>query len=385
MIEKRISLVKGDGSGPEMMAVACEIAIEAAKKDDIQIVFEETPMGWNAYDEHGDTVPESSFRRATEIGVMFFGGVGDPSLDKTLGAKHPEMKPEARALLRVRKEWGLLLNYRFFPFDKKFADLSPLKNERIPDGLFWQMWVRYLLEDSYFGTVDLMQYIPADVRERLGIKLKHEITGNEEMVTELAYYTKANLEKYFRVVFALARKVGLPVICVNKANVMSRYEFWNRVCARIAKEFPDVEVRYQYVDSANELLFNPGALNAVIPCGNEHGDVVTDGAAKANASMGMMYSASENPDNRMAMFESGAGTAPTLAGKDMANPIGRILAGAMMLRHIGAPRGADAIEKAVNEILTAGWRTGDILSQLDDKNKLLGTKAMGQMILSRLS
>lgn len=384
MKQKMIALVRGDGAGPEMMAVACAVAVEAAKKDGIEIIFVETPMGWNAFEEYGDTVPEWSFRRATEIGIMFFGGVGDPLFDKTLGAQYPEMKPEARALLRVRKEWGLLLNYRFFPFDKKFADLSPLKNERIPDGLFWQMWVRYLLEDSYFGTVDLMQYIPVDVRERLGIKLKHEITGDENMVTELAYYTRENLEKYFRVIFSLARKVGLPVICVNKANVMSRYVFWNKVCARIAKEFPDVEVRYQYVDSANELLFNPEALNAVIPCGNEHGDVVTDGAAKANASMGMMYSASENPDNRMAMFESGAGTAPTLAGKDMANPIGRILAGAMMLRHIGATNGADAIEAAVKETLVAGWRTGDLFSESDDKGKLLGTRAMGEMILSRL-
>ncbi|MDP1995136.1 MAG: isocitrate/isopropylmalate family dehydrogenase, partial [Ignavibacteria bacterium] len=102
MKEKRIALVTGDGSGPEMMAVACGIVIEAAEKDGVEIIFEETPMGWDAYEEYGDTLPQESFKRAVEIGTIFFGGVGDPKIDDTVGAEKPEMKPEARCLLALR-------------------------------------------------------------------------------------------------------------------------------------------------------------------------------------------------------------------------------------------------------------------------------------------
>lgn len=381
----QIALVEGDGSGPEMMAQATKVVKTAAERDDMQIEFVPTPMGWCAFDEFGDTVPEKSLTRATELGLIFFGGVGDPKLDETLGVERPDMMPERKALLTIRKNWGLLLNFRPMLYRPEWAHLSPLKSELIPKEGVEQVFIRFLLEDSYFGTADLCDSIPENLRQQLGIKLRDEVTGEEEILTELSYYRRETVEKYFRCAFALAQQKGLPLICFNKSNIMPRYVFWNKICARIGKtEFPDVELRFQFVDSGNALLFNPTELNGVIACGNEHGDIVSDGAAAGVASLGVMYSSAVNPDTEAAMFESGAGTAPTLAGQDKANPIGRILSGAMMLRHIGAETGAKEIETAIDRTLQDGFRTADIASETDDLDKILGTTAMGEKIVSFL-
>jgi len=385
MAEKRIALVMGDGSGPEMMAAACSVAIEAAKKDNIKIVFEETPMGWNAYAKYGDTFPVDSFNRATELGTLFWGGVGDPKYDKTIGREHPEMMPEARALLPIRSVWKLLLNFRPLILYKYLAHLAKVRPETIPKAGVKQVWVRFLLEDSYFGNTDLMSQIPQDIRDRFGIKLKAEVTGEEEMVTELAYYRRETIEKYFRAIFNYAKQVGLPVISIDKANVMSRYVFWRKICTRIhQQEFPDVKLNVQLVDSANALLFTPAAFNAVIACGNEHGDILSDGAAGA-WSLGMMCSSAINPDTGAAMFESGAGTAADIVGQNKANPLGRILTAAMMLRHIGASNGAEAIEDAVQKALQQGYRTADLVPpDGSDTWAILGTREMGEKVLSFL-
>lgn len=385
MIEKKIALVTGDGSGPEMMKVACAVAVEAARKDQIGIVFEDTPMGWNTYEKHGDTFPQESFRRAVQLGTIFFGGVGDPKLDNTIGAERPEMKPEARALLALRSNMGLLLNFRPVIYLKPLAHLALVKPETIPDEGVRQIWIRFLLEDSYFGNQDLGKQIPSEVNQKLGVKLKKDVTGDEDIVADIAYYRRSTIEKYMRAAFSHAREMELPLISIDKANVMARYDYWRRIATRIGKEeFPDVPLTSQYVDSANALLFTPAKLHGVIACGNEHGDILSDGAAAALGSMGLMCSSAINPDTGAAMFESGAGTAPTLAGQDKANPLGRILTAAMMLRHIGAKNGASAIEHAVDTVLQGGYRTTDLFSRTDDPKKLLGTSAMGEMILSRL-
>lgn len=384
-MKKTIALVTGDGSGPEMMAVACAIVIEAAKKDGIEIEFEETPMGWNAYHEFGDTLPAKSLERAVELGTIFFGGVGDPKYDDTIGKEKPEMKPETRVLLTIRKRMGLLLNFRPMIFYPELKHLSRLRPEFIPDWVVKQIFIRFLLEDSYFGTADLMDKIDVATREKLGIKLKKDVTGSEEMITELAYYRKETVEKYIRAAFNYAKAADLPLLSVDKANVMARYDFWRRIVTRIGKEeFSNIPLRHEYVDAANSMLVDPARLHGVIACGNEHGDILSDGGASVPGGMGMMCSSAVNPDTGAAMFESGAGTAPTLAGKDIANPSGRILTDAMMLRHIGAPNGANAIESAVNRMLKEGYRTHDLYTPDIAPDKLLGTKATGDLVLSYL-
>jgi len=383
MTKKIIALVLGDGAGPEMMREACRIVIAAAKLDNLEIEFVKTPMGWNAYEEFGDTFPEESFKKAVEIGTIFFGGVGDPKFDKTIGKENPEMMPEARALLTLRKEMGLLLNFRPMIYYKSLDHLSMVKPENIPEEGVTQFWVRFLLEDSYFGNLDLRHKIPEEIKNKIGLKLKQDVSSDDEIIVDMAYYRRSTVEKYIRACFNCARELKLPLISIDKANVMARYDLWRKTVTKIgAREFSDVELIHQLVDSANSLLFTPAKLRGVLACGNEHGDILSDGAAAALGSMGLMCSSAVNPETQAAMFESGAGTAPTLAGKDKANPLGRILTGALMLRHIGAKKGAKAIEKAVEKVLLDGYRTGDLFSAGDDPKKLLGTRAMGEKILA---
>ncbi|MDD2807672.1 MAG: isocitrate/isopropylmalate family dehydrogenase [Patescibacteria group bacterium] len=381
----KVALVRGDGAAPEMMAAAVEIAIDAAKLDAVDLRFTDTPMGWNAYDAYGDTFPSSSLAEATEAGLLFFGGVGDPQFDSTIGVQKPNMRPETRVLMGIRKQWQLLMNFRPMIYHPALSHLANVKADKIPACGIEQHFVRFLLEDSYFGTSDLRGNIGTVASGQLGLKCKAEVTGLEEIVSELAYYRRETLVKYFRAAFAYARAKGLPVISIDKANIMARYKFWRDVVTAIGRsEFPDVELRHQLVDSANSLLFTPAALHGVIVCGNEHGDILSDGAAAALGSMGMMCSSAVNPDNGMAMFESGAGTVPTLAGQNKANPLGRILTAAMMLQHIGANIGAAAIERGVRTALLDGFRTVDLASLTDRPDMILGTQEMAEEIGRRL-
>ncbi len=383
MRKVQVALVEGDGSAPEMMAQATKIAVAAAKLDDIEIEFVSTPMGWSAYEKYGDTLPDESFKKASELKILFFGGVGDPKLDDTLGKEKPEMKPEGRCLLTIRNSWGLLINHRPAVFYPELRSIAKVRPEAIPETGVRQDWLRFLLQDSYFGTRDLLGLVPGEFRRVLGLKTKDQVDGGEYQITELSYYKRETLLQYFRFAFEYARKIGVSVIAVDKANVMPRYVFWRKLITNLhEREFPDVPMQNIYVDNTCQLLFNPAKLHGVIICGNEHGDILSDGAAESVGSLGLMCSSAINPDTGQAMFESGAGTCPTLAGQDKANPIGRILTAALMLRHIGAGKGADAIERAVKGVLEQGYRTADVVSYCDDPDKVLGTAEMGEKILN---
>jgi 3-isopropylmalate dehydrogenase len=381
-----IALVTGDGSAPEMMRVACQIAHRAAEKDGHSLEFHETPMGWNAYQDFKDTLPALSLERAINLGTVFFGGVGDPKFDDTIGVDNPIMKPEARCLLPLRSKMGLLLNFRPMVYYKDLDYLANVKPEAIPAEGIKQIWIRFLLEDSYFGNSEFLSGALNEEAKRLGVKLKGMVTGDENLVTDISFFRKVTVEKYIRAAFREAETLGLPLISIDKANVMARYDFWRKIVTRIGKEeFPNIRLSHQLVDSANALLFTPAKLHGVIACGNEHGDILSDGAAGALGSMGMMCSSAINPDTGAAMFESGAGTAPTLAGQDKANPLGRILTAAMMLRHLGATNGANAIETAVNNVLRKGYRTGDLISGNQSCVTIVGTKEMGSLVLNEIS
>jgi len=377
-----IALVLGDGAAPDMMRVACDIVSQAARYDDAEISFVETPMGWNAHKQFGDTFPEESFAKASEIGTLFFGGVGDPELDKTLGKQFPEMRPEARCLLGIRDEWDLLLNFRPMIYRPDMKDFMKVRPEFIPDEGVEQHWIRFLLEDTYFGTKKIRPVWNTKFAAKFnGVLLKDEVTGDEEQVIDLAYFNAETIKKYLRYAFQYAKQKNLPLISIDKSNVMARYKLWRDIATRIgAEEFPEVDLRHLLVDAANALLFEPAKLHGVIACGNEHGDILSDGAAGAIGSLGLMHSSAINPDTGQAMFESGAGTAADLAGQDKANPIGRILTAGMMLRHLELPTAADAIEYGVKAVLDAGWRTGDIATASTPGSKVVGTTEMGRLI-----
>ena len=160
----QVALVLGDGAAPEMMVQAVRVVETAAALDSLRIEIIETPMGWNAYERGGDTLPARSLAVATQIGTLFFGGVGDPDLDETIGSEHPDQRPEAKVLLTIRKQWGLLLNFRPIIYYPELRDLTRLRPDLIPDQGIEQIFVRYLLEDSYFGVSDLFDRIDGTTR-----------------------------------------------------------------------------------------------------------------------------------------------------------------------------------------------------------------------------
>lgn len=389
MITKEIALTIGDGSAPDQMANACLIVGDAAKKDEIQIVWVQTQMGWCVYKERGDTLPKESLETATKIGLLFFGGVGEKALDKTWGKENPKMKPEGRCLLTIRDQWGLLINERpaiYHPWLRGISHVAGIQSGRtpIPEGGIQQIWLRYLLEDGYFGNRNLSGELNDEVIQKLGIKQKDDVVGNESMITNMSYFTDRKVWEYFYYAFTRARKMGLPLICVDKSNVMPHHVFWRKIAEIVhEKEFPDVEMKVLFSDAAVQALFHPELLHGVIACTNVDGDYLSDGALEAVGSMGLMHSSAINPTTGAAMFESGAGTYPEAKGKDIANPIGRILTGALMLRHIGAVKGAIAIEQAVRETLKAGYRTPDLVSGASGEIPV-GTDVMAEQIYNRL-
>jgi 3-isopropylmalate dehydrogenase len=380
----KIALVTGDGAAPEMMAVACAVAKRAAVLDYVNIEWVETPMGWNALRQYGDTLPEESLRKVLDLGIVFFGGVGDSKIELGLAPEQAYLKPETRCLLRIRKELGLLVNVRPVIINEVLRPLARLKLDELPPGGIRQIWLRLLNQDVYFGNVDLLPLVPPDLARELGLMMKQDVTGTEDRVVEFAYFTKENLEKYFRIALGMARSLGLPAISIHKANIRALFVFWQKIMQRIHDtEFSDVTLTHQLVDSANALLFKPEKLHGVVICSNDHGDTATDGA-NGIFTLGMMYSSSVNFGTGSALFESGAGTAYDIAGLNIANPFGRIRTAGLMLEHIGAPTGARAIEEIFFGIIRDGWRTRDLVSAGDDPRQILGTKEIGELFLSRL-
>ncbi len=386
---KKIALVKGDGIGPETMTVCCPIIEKAAAKHDLlKIEWVEAPMGWSAFDDPNlrDTFPESSLQTALECGIVYFGAVGDKVRDDTDGEKYPGMKPETKALLGLREGLDLLINWR------------PIV---VPDQGINQLWGRFALEDGYMGKrfidawlkVTGIPDVPDDLAQRVvrhlfdmyGVKHKQDVTTDDHTITEFSYFTRRNIERYARYMLAYAQTHGLPVTNVHKANILARSLFWQKVIREIQEEeYPDVEMTDLFVDAGVARLVARTFPNGIILAGNEHGDIGTDGAG-AYESLGTMRSATINPDdNSKGLFESGAGTACDIAGKGIANPIGRLGAGSEMLRHIGATKSADNVDRAIRETLDEGWRTQDIAKAGDGPEMVVNTEGMAEQIILRI-
>jgi 3-isopropylmalate dehydrogenase len=383
----RVALVEGDGAAPEMMAVACAVAQKAAEQDGVYFDFEKTPMGWDALGKFGDTLPAESLAKATDIGLLFFGGVGEKALDKTLGVQFPKMRPEGRCLLTIRDKWGLLINERPAIFHPELRGLAKVRENEIPASGIRQFWLRYLLEGEYFGNREFIGNIGHEAEKLMGLKLKDDVTGDEPVISNIEFLTQANVVRYFRYAFGRARELKMPLICVAKANVLPTHlYFWLNAKRIQREEFPDVDLReVVYSDDGTQLLFEPSKLEGVIACTNKDGDMLSDGALKAVGSMGLMCSSAINPVTGAAMFESGAGTYPEAKGKDIANPIGRILTGAMLNRYVGNLSAAQRTEASVRKTLLAGYRTPDLFKDgVDDSSKLVGTTEIGRLVISNL-
>ncbi len=351
-----LAVVKGDGIGPEIVTEAEKVLDKIGEMFGHTFNYTDILAGGCAIDATGVPLPEESVRIAKESDSVLLGAVGGPKWDTLPGDKRPE-----KALLGLRSELGLFANIRPAKMYKALADACPLKPEISENGLDLVI-VRELTGGLYFGE-----------RGR---------RDNGEVAYDELKYSRSEIERIGRVGFELAKKrKRKKVTSVDKANVIETSRLWREVMHELSKEYPEVEFEDMLVDNcAMQLVRNPGQFDVIIT-ENMFGDILSDEASMTTGSIGMLPSSSLG-STKLGMYEPIHGSAPDIAGKNVANPIATILSCAMMLRDsFDLLDEAECIENAVAEVLNSGYRTADIMS---DGGKLLGTREMGDKIVETL-
>lgn len=339
-MSKKIAVLPGDGIGPEIV----EQAVKVLKALGCDFEMEYADVGGVAYANHGHPLPDATLKLAKESDAILFGAVGDFKYDHL--ERH--LRPE-QAILGLRKALGLFANLRPAKCFKELTSASTLREE-VVSGLDLVI-VRELTGDIYFGTPRGRRTAPDG-----------NFPGAPEAFDTMRY-TVPEVERIARVAFEAARKRRGKVTSVDKANVLETSQLWRDTVIEVAKEYSDVTLEHMYVDNAAmQLVRAPKALDVVLT-GNIFGDILSDEASMLTGSIGMLASASLN-DKKQGLFEPSHGSAPDIAGKNIANPIATVLSAAMMLRYsFDMNDEADAIEKAVEKVLADGVRTGDIMSE----------------------
>ena len=351
---KKIAVLPGDGIGPEIVAQALKVL----KALDLELQMEEAPIGGAGYEAAGDPLPEATLKLAQASDAVLLGAVGDWKYD-TLPR---DMRPE-RGLLRIRKGLNLFANLRPALLYPELASASTLKPE-VVSGLDI-MIVRELTGDIYFGQPRGISTL--DNGEREGINTMR--------------YNESEIRRIGHVAFQIAMKRNKKVCSVDKANVLETTELWRQVMIELSKEYPEVELSHMYVDNAAMQLVRAPKQFDVMVTGNIFGDILSDEASMLTGSIGMLPSASLDANNK-GMYEPSHGSAPDIAGKDVANPLATILSAAMMLRYtFNDEANAVRIENAVKKALTLGYRTADIWTEGTNK---VGCNAMGDAVVAAL-
>ncbi len=347
----KIAVLPGDGIGPEVMSVACGLLDIIGDKANVQFVKEWADIGGIAIDNHGVPLPESTLKICEASDAILFGSVGGPKWESL----PPEKQPERGALLPLRKHFSFYANLRPVVIHPVLSDLSPLSQSRIKNGVD-MLIIRELTGDVYF----------AEPKGR-----------DQDRAYDTMAYTRAEIERIARFAFEAARKRKKRLHSIDKANVLTTMVFWREIVNSIANEYPDVSVIHMYVDNAAmQFVINPGQFDVVL-AGNLFGDILSDEGAALTGSLGMMPSASLN-EKGFGLYEPAGGSAPDIAGKDIANPIAQILSMGMMLRFsFGMHSEAGKIEQAVMNVINKGTRTKDIANS---DCQTTGTKEMGEKI-----
>ncbi|MEB3211884.1 MAG: 3-isopropylmalate dehydrogenase [Leptolyngbyaceae bacterium] len=357
----RITLLPGDGIGPEIMAVAVDMLNEVGGQSDIDIVFdfETVPIGGVAIDEAGEPLPKASLDVCKQSDAVLLAAIGGHKWDSLPSHLRPE-----QGLLGLRAGLELFANLRPAKILPQLMDASSLKKEVI-EGVDI-MVVRELTGGIYFGK-------PKGIFETE--------TGEQRGVNTMAYTTR-EIDRIGRVAFEAAQKRRGQLCSVDKSNVLDVSQLWRDRITKLASDYPDVELSHMYVDNAAmQLLRWPKQFDTIVT-GNLFGDILSDAAAMLTGSIGMLPSASLGESNP-GVFEPVHGSAPDIAGQDKANPMAQVLSAAMMLRYgLDEPLAADRLEQAVQKVLDQGDRTGDIMSP---GMNLLGCKAMGEALLKALT
>ena len=363
----KIAALAGDGIGPEVMREAIKVLRVVEKKFSLTFQITEAPVGWAGIDVAGKALPDDTLSLCKSSDSILFGSVGLPDRDPTIPK---EQRPERAALLRIRKEFGLFANLRPLHLQKALAHACPLRPERHGDGIDILV-VRELTGGMYFG-----QPKKTEALEEAGRKIQRAI---DTMV-----YTTPEIERIAHVAFKAAQSRRKKVTSIDKANVLENGVLWREVVIGVAKNYPEVTLEHMFVDNAAmQLMLKPTQFDVML-CENLFGDILSDEAAALAGSLGMLPSASlgtTSGGRTFGFFEPAGGTAPDIAGKNLANPIAQILSAALMLRYsFGQEEAARAVETAVGKAISSGNRTGDIFSSSEAGAKKIGTREMGDAI-----
>lgn len=350
-----ITVVPGDGVGPDIIAEALNVLKALENRFDHQFIFTEKLAGGAALDSVGIPLPQDTIEACKNADAVMLGAVGGPKWDHLPG----EIRPE-KAILGLRKELNLFANLRPATLHKQLRDACPLKDEIIGDTLDL-MIVRELTSGIYFGEK--------------GRK------AEDNSAYDVLYYNVEEIRRVLRVGFETASVRKGRAVIVDKANVLETSRLWREITEEVAMEFPDIEYSYMYVDNcAMQLIREPGQFDVIIT-ENMFGDILSDAASMLTGSIGMLASASLGT-GKLGLYEPIHGSAPDIAGRDKANPIATILSAAMMLRYsLGLAEEAMIVEKAVEAVLDQGYRTADIWSK---GTVLIGTKEMGRRITEEI-
>ena len=361
----RITILAGDGIGPEVMNGAIRILDAAEAKFGFTVERSEHLVGGAAIDATGHPLPPETLKACEQANAILFGSVGGPKWENL----PPDIQPERGALLPLRKHFGLFANLRPGVCLPALTHASPVKQELIADG-FDVLCVRELTGGIYFGSP----------------KGRHEENG-EPVALDTMIYKKSEIERIARVAFTAAMGRKKQLLSVDKANVLASSVLWRETVIEISREFPEVQLSHMYVDNAAmQLIRRPGSFDVLVT-ENLFGDILSDEMAMISGSLGMLPSASlgRQGDNGLyfGMYEPSGGSAPDIAGQGIANPIAQVLSLAMLLRFsLGENTAAEAIENAVAKTIADGFRTGDIATGRDGEIKV-GTQAMIEAILAR--
>ena len=356
-----IVTIPGDGIGPEIVREACKVLDKVGEVYGHTFQYTKILMGGCSIDAYGVPLTDEALETAKKSDAVLLGAVGGNVGNSRWYDVAPNLRPEA-GLLAIRKGLNLFANLRPAYLYNELADACPLKKENIGDG-FDMIIVRELTGGLYFGE-----------------RHTEEVDGVLQ-ATDTLTYNENEIRRIAIKAFDIAMKRRKHVISVDKANVLDSSRLWRKVVEEVAKDYPEVKLEHMLVDNcAMQLVMNPGQFDVVLT-ENMFGDILSDEASMITGSIGMLSSASLN-ETKFGMYEPSHGSAPDIAGKDLANPIATVLSAAMMLRYsFDMDKEADAIEAAVQQVLTDGYRTGDIYSE---GCKKVGTMEMGNLIAAHI-
>ena len=359
-MEKNIALIPGDGIGPDVVEQAVNVLDTIAKKYGHKFNYKNVIAGGSAIDKFENPLTREQLDICLQSDAVLLGAVGGPKWDNVA----PEIRPE-KALLALRGGMKVYANLRPAVMWKQLKDACPLKDEIVGEGLNILI-VRELTGGIYFG--------------------ERGISADGKVAWDTEKYSWEEIERIIRMGFEYAKNRRKKLCVVDKANILNSSRLWRKVAESVRSEYPQVALDFLYVDNAAmQLVRNPRQFD-VIATSNMFGDILSDEASQITGSIGMLASASLG-DNGPGLYEPIHGSAPDIAGKDIANPLATILSAAMLLRFsFGLENEANDIERAVNAMLDDGWRTADIagsrIAEIKDAGKLVGTKKAGQLVLN---